>query len=204
MKVSICVPYHDTPDTARFLERLMHSIHIQTHKDYEIVLMKEGRMGKTYNACIKKSTGDIIKMMGMDDYFAHPDALKEIVEGFEVTPDAWWITAACIHDDELKGEVWHKHVPKWNNELWYGYNSVGGFATISIRNKDVPEIDEDLDWVVDCDWYWRIGLQHGLPKVIEKVNVAIGTGHHQTTSKLSEEQKQREHALMYKRYGNET
>lgn len=202
MKVSIVIPYHDTPDTARFLERLLCSIRIQTHKGYEIVLMKEGRMGETYNACIKKSEGDIIKMMGMDDYFAHPNSLKEIVEAFEAYPDSWWVAAACMHDDEKKGEVWGQHIPKWNEKLWYGWNTVGGFATISLRNKDVPLINEELDWVVDCDWYWRIWQQHGLPRIIENTNVIIGVHEGQTTNKLSDEQKVKEYQLMHQRYGN--
>lgn len=198
MKVSILIPYHDTPDTARFLERLMQSIHEQSHTDYEIVLMKEGRMGETYNKCIKKAKGDILKFMGMDDYFAHPDALKEIVEAFEAYPDSWWVAAACIHDDEHLGKVWSEHVPAWNDKLYQGYNTIGGFATVSLRNKDVPLIDEELDWIVDCDWYWRIHQQYGLPRIIENVNVVIGVGPHQTTNQLSVEQKHREVQSMKK------
>ena len=163
-RVSIVIPYHNIPETAFFLGRLINSIEQQTFKDYEIVLEKYGRMAETYNVAIQKSRGEMVKLMGMDDYFFDPDALENIVKAFDLSPDSWWITAS--------------------------------------RNQDVPKIDEGLDWVVDCDWYWRIYQQHGLPKVLTDMNVVIGIGPHQSTNILSDEQKLKEHGLMRERYGN--
>lgn len=198
-KISIVIPYHDIPQTAFFLGRLLKSIEIQNFKDYEIVLEKKGRMGVTYNSGIQKSKGELIKLMGMDDYFFDPSALGDIVEAFDAIPEAWWMAAPCLHDNGQR--LFRPHTPSWNEHLYQGYNTVGGFACISIRNKDVPLIDEDLDWVVDIDWYWRIYQQHGLPYVPQGTNVVIGIGEHQTTNTLSDEQKLREHKLTNERYG---
>lgn len=197
--VSIVIPYHDSPKTAYFLSRLMASIDKQTYTNYEIVLMKEGRMGKTYNACIKKAKGDIIKLMGSDDYFSAPDSLEKIVRAFD-DEKVYWLGTGCLHDQN--GNVGHPHKPAWNDKLYQGYNTLGGFAVVSMRNKDIPEIDESLDWTVDLDWYWRIYQEHGLPHAIDDMVVTIGLGEHQTTNTLSEEQKQKEWELTSNKYAN--
>lgn len=197
MKVSIVIPYHDIPETPFFISRIMQSIKLQTFKDYEIVLLKKGRMGETYNEAIRQSKGELIKLMGMDDFFAHKDALQEIVAAF--AEDTYWVASACLHDFE--GVPQALHIPKWNDRLFEGYNTVGGFATITIRNKDIPLINEDLDWCVDVDWYWRIKKKHGLPLVLEKPSVIVGVGPHQTTNMLTEEQKEREHKYTREIYG---
>lgn len=199
-KISIVIPYHDIPQTAFFLGRLLNSIDCQTFKDYEIILEKKGRMGATYNSAIQKAKGEIIKLMGMDDYFYTPSSLQDIANAFDSAPEAWWVGAGCLHDNGQ--QVFKPHTPQWNDKLYEGINTMGGFACISVRNKDVPLIDENLDWVVDCDWFWRISQKHGLPYVLPDTNVVIGIGNHQTTNILSDQQKLQEHNLMIERYGN--
>lgn len=198
-KISIAIPYHDTPSTAFFLTRLLKSIEQQTFKDYEIVLLKKGKMGETYNECIRKSNGEYIKLMGMDDYFNHKDALADLVSAFQMRPNAWWVIASCLHTDGVS--VGNLHVPEWNNKLYIGFNTIGGFSCVTIRNKDVPLISEELDWIIDVDWYWRIYQQHGLPYVITNPNVVIGVGPHQTTNHLSDDQKQKEVDYAKEKYG---
>ena len=198
-KVSIVVPYHDIPETAFFISRLMKSIEKQTFKDYEILLLKKGRMGETYNEAIRQSKGEIIKLMGMDDYFYHENALGELAMFFESYPEIWWMISPCLHTDGIN--VGNLHIPAWNAKLYEGNNTVGGFACVTIRNKDIPLINEDLDWVVDVDWYWRIYLAHGIPRVTENPNVVIGVGLHQTSNTLSQNQKDKEHEYVRKTYG---
>lgn len=196
-KISIIVPYHDSPQTAFFLCRLLATLNEQTYKNYEIVLMKEGRMGKTYNACMKKATGDILKFMGMDDYFLDKDSLQKIVDAFK-DESVYWLATGCYHDQGVGPS--HYHAPSWNDKLYQGYNTVGGFATINIRNKDIPEIDESLDWTVDVDWYWRIYQKHGIPFYIPEAVVVIGVGPHQTTEKITQEQKDSEWEITTNKY----
>jgi glycosyltransferase involved in cell wall biosynthesis len=196
--ISLAIPYHDSPDTARFISRITKSIDEQTYKDVEILLIKKGRMGETYNECIRQAKGDIIKMMGMDDYFTDKDSLQKIADAF--LPEVYWLATGCTHD--LGTGPVHYHAPQWRDDLYKGYNSVGGFATISIRNKDIPPLDETLDWMIDCDWYWRINQRHGLPYVLNDPLVIVGIGPHQTTEKLSMDQKKKEWELTTKKYGN--
>ena len=66
MRLSICIPYHDTPKMAFFLSRLLKSVDAQSFTDYEIVLTKEGLMAENTNAAIKKAKGEIVKILYAD------------------------------------------------------------------------------------------------------------------------------------------
>ena len=65
-------------DGEYFLWRLIQSVMSQTYKDYEIVIVQEGTMPQNTNAGMRKATGELIKILYLDDYFAHDNALKKI------------------------------------------------------------------------------------------------------------------------------
>ena len=82
-KISVCIPIHWMKNWQFFLGRCLESIEKQTFTDYEIIITKNGNMAKNTNEAIQKATGDIIKILYMDDYLAHPDSLKNIAENFK-------------------------------------------------------------------------------------------------------------------------
>src|SRR3990167_8201229 len=88
-KVSIVLPIHNMKNGAFFLWRCINSIMEQTFKNYEIVITKEGSMPVNTNAGIKKARGELIKILYLDDWFAHPNALKDIVDNFDY--DRHWL-----------------------------------------------------------------------------------------------------------------
>src|SRR3990167_1783291 len=93
-KISICIPTHNMDNADFFLVRLIKSLQTQTFRDFEIVITKDGAMAENTNAAIKKAKGEIIKILYMDDYLAHPDALKNIAENFK----GGWLATGCVHD----------------------------------------------------------------------------------------------------------
>lgn len=193
--ISIAIPYHDTPQTAFFLSRLLNSIAQQTYKDYEIILTKEGSFARNHNAAILKSKGELVKLMQMDDYFAHPEALKNIVEGFE---GEWQITA-CGHSI-ASGDPFSFHFPQWTDDIYKGNNRLGSVSTLTLRRETALLFEEPLTWVVDCDLYYRYKLKYGLPKIINSVNVIIDVGTHRLSSTLSDDLKQREVNYLISKY----
>ena len=196
-KVSIAIPHHDTPKSAFFLARLLKSLSEQTFTDYEIVLVKAGEMAKTHNEAIKASKGEIIKIMQMDDYFAHPYALQRIVDGF--TGD--WMITGCVHTLEDVEGTFNPHLPSWNEELLTGNNTLGGFSTLSLRNhKDLPLMDERMSWLVDCDYYWRLKDKYGLPTLLEDLNVVVDVRNDRLTHTIPDEVKQEELALVLEKH----
>src|SRR3990167_11187202 len=91
-RVSIAIPYYAGMKNAQFfLDRCLASVRSQTFQDYEIVVTDKGRMAYNTNKAIQGCSGEFIKILYMDDYFADNNALKRIVEAFK---GDWLITGA--------------------------------------------------------------------------------------------------------------
>jgi glycosyltransferase involved in cell wall biosynthesis len=176
-----------------FLKRLMDSIEKQTYKDYEVVITKDGRMAENTNSAIKKAKGDIVKIIYMDDYFAHENSLQEIADNFT----AGWLVTGCLHDygDSIK----NPHYPSWNQSI-YKENTIGSPSVLAFENKDPLMFDEEMSWTLDSDYYMRLFNRYGYPKILPSLNVIIGIGDHQMTSILTQGEKLEEEDIMKKRY----
>lgn len=195
MKVSICVPVHEMDDKDFFFKRCVDSIEKQDFTDYEIVFSENGEgMAANTNAAIRKAKGELIKILFLDDYFAHEQALSYIVENFT----NGWLVTGCIHDD---GDSWfNRHFPVWSDDIHTGNNTIGSPSVVTFENKSPFFFDADLSWTLDVDFYKRLYQRYGEPVILNDTNVVIGVGNHQTTHKLTEEQKLKEQKTTTERY----
>ena len=110
MRVSVLIPIHDQPQGAFFLARLFNSLSEQTFVNYEIVVVKEGKVGYNLNEGLKKCNSELIKILCQDDWFAHPHSLKNIIENFQGN---WLISGS--HDNQN---------PEWTSDLYLGDNKL--------------------------------------------------------------------------------
>lgn len=196
-KISICIPYHDTPKTAFYLSRLLKSIEEQTFTDYEIVLTKEGPFARNHNAAIMKAKGEIIQMMQMDDYFTNEFSLDFIAEGFDNPKTVWQITG-CLHD--FDGRINLPHMPVWTSDIYTGNNRLGSVSTLSMKREKALLFEEPLSWLVDCDLYYRLYLKYGVPNLLSTYNVVIDTRNDRLTHTLSNQLKANEVEYLTKKY----
>ena len=194
-KISIIIPTAEC-EGKKFLPRCLDSIKNQTYTNYEILVMDEGKVAHNMNQGIKKATGDIIKILCHDDYLNGPLALEEIANAWK----GGWLVSGCIHNIPEYGLV-NPHYPGWNDHIHRGYNTIGGLSVLSFENKEPLLFTEGLDWVVDIDFYKRAFDRYGLPRFLVTDNVVIGYGPHQTSFKLTEEQRKNEMILMIQTYG---
>lgn len=191
--VSICIPTYKAPE--ELLQRCLNSIEIQTFRDFEIVQMEdiEGKgMGWNTNQVIQNAKGKLIKILYQDDYFAHKDALQIIVDNFKDKDN--WLVTACTHTNG------NPHYPRYNENIHRGINTIGSPSVLTIRNQDPLLFEPQLNWVLDCDYYKRLYQKFGEPKIVNDINVVIGIGPHQTTHRLSEEQKKSEIKYLIDKY----
>ena len=196
MKLSITIPTHNMDDADFFLARLIKSLQIQTFRDFEIVITKDGQMAENTNAAIKKSKGEIIKLMYMDDYLAHSESLKMIVDNFK----GGWLATGCAHDNG-DGKLFNPHLPSYEG-IPNNMNTVGSPSVVAIENNNPLLVDENMSWLLDVDYYKRLYERYREPTLLNDLNVIIGIGSHQMTHILTDEEKLMEQNYLNYKYGN--
>ncbi len=208
--ISIALPIHDMERGEFFLSRCLDSIIDQNFEDFEVVITdnsdddKLERLIRTYgmrirysknprkgmaqntNEAIKKSKGDLIKILYMDDYLASDNALLDIFNKFH----GHWLFTATDNNPH----------PRYTENIVTGNNHLGSPSALTILNSDPLLFDEEMTWLLDCDYYKRMYDIYGQPVIIEKVGVIIGVGDHQMTNILTNGEKEVEELYMKHKY----
>lgn len=197
-KISICIPIHDSPKTAFFLSRLLKSVDEQTYTDYELVITKEGSMPVNTNAALSKAKGELLKILYVDDYFAHPQALQTIVDNFKDTDQ--WLATGCVHKSDTDEIPHSPHYPEYTQDIHTGNNRLGSPSVITLRNQGHLKFDENLSFLLDCDLYKRYYAKFGPPKLTNDLNVVIGLHAAQVSNTMPSTQKLEEFNYMRQKY----
>ena len=185
-KVSICIPFYPMENHEFFMKRCLDSIREQSFTDYEIVITDKGGMAENTNNAIKQATGEIIKVLYMDDYFSHKHALKRIVEAF----NSHWMIVGADNNPH----------PYWTDDIHTGNNRLGSPSALVIENKNPLLFDEKLGWLLDCDLYKRMYERYGPPAILNEVMVNIGIHPGQATNTMGEQVKLQEELYMRNKY----
>lgn len=195
-KISIVIPWHFMENWQFFLTRCLQSIEAQSFKDYEVILTKAGSMPVNSNRAIESAQGELIKVLYMDDYLAHGNALQEIVDNF--TKESAWLVTGCLHDNGQS--VGNYHEPTWNEYLYTGVNTVGSPSVLTLRREGHLLFDTSLSFLLDCDLYKRLHDTYGPPVILNTPNVVIGLHQGQTTNIMSDTAKEAERLYLLEKY----
>lgn len=172
----------------KYLEHLLNTIKTQTFTDFEVIVADHSQNNEIEELCknwpfkithfynergrgnasinmnegIKKASGDIIKIMHMDDFFCNDNALMLINE--------------TISDKYRWGVVGFNHL--WEPDETPIGETVGvdGCPSTSffIRNADDPDLfDENLVIINDKDLHTRLKNKYGEMAIIEDMCVTI-------------------------------
>lgn len=220
MKITVAIPVHQMESWELFLGRSLLALSKQTYKDFDVLISDNSEDNKiekfvsTYggdidyvkcetlgmasntNSAIRNADGEFIKLLYMDDYLAHENALAEIVLHVD---NSDWLVTGCEHDNG-DGIGFKPHFPKYNNNIHLGKNTIGSPSVLTIRNDSPLLFDEYMTWLLDCDYYKRMYDEFGEPRILNTVNVVIGVGDHQVTHLLSDYVKQDELNYMISKY----
>lgn len=208
--ITITIPIHKMRRADFFLRRCLDSIIEQTFDDFDVVITDNSddnelwNIIKTYgmrihyyknpkkgmapntNEAIKHARGDLIKIMYMDDYFSDKTSLQALFDAFKGN---WLI---CGTDNNA--------YPFWTDNIETGNNKLGSPSALMMINKMPSFFDENMTWLLDCDYYKRLYSRYGEPDILEGVYVNMGVGPHQVTHLLSREEKVMEEDYMKKKY----
>ncbi len=209
--ISICIPAYKRVDS---LQRLLDSITKQTFIDFEVVITDDSpddsvqKLADTFkvkfslkyfknsttlgtpanwNASINKASGEWIKIMHDDDWFANENSLA--------------VFAARIHDDgkfifcnyrsiDEENKVSKKSVisNSWKTRITeepytlYAKNMIGPPSVTLIHKSIMEKFDTDLKWLVDVDFYISVLSKEKKIIHINKPLISIGLSETQVTN----------------------
>jgi len=202
-KISICCPVYTMKNKTaeRFLVEYFSHLMYQTFKDFDVVIsdQSEGDNLKTIcdtfshvldikyikntsnkknaannvNNAVKHATGEIIKLLYMDDYFVDQDALLKISNAFDNNPDGKWFISGFTHSNENRTQFFDTRHPWYENKYVNGDNTTGIPSNYAVRNNCALEMDDDLLWIVDGEYFYRSYYYHGDPIMIDDVLVCF-------------------------------
>ncbi len=186
--ISICIPtYEMAGQGALFLGVALRSIYAQIFRDFEVVVSDhsqddavervcsewEGRFPLTYlrntmgrgkssanlNHAIRHAKGRWIKPLFQDDLFYSTGALTMF--SHLVQTDRW-IACGCWSTDATGSIVQPLRKPRWHRRMLEGVNTLGMPSVVMFPNTGML-FDEDLIWLMDCEFYVRLRERYGKP-----------------------------------------
>jgi glycosyltransferase involved in cell wall biosynthesis len=212
-KVSICIP---TYCQTEYLKRTLDSIANQDHDDFEVVITDDTpdatvedlvhqydcgskliysrnkvQLGSpaNWNRAVSLSTGEYIKILHHDDWFAGRSSLSEYVELLDSNPSAGFAFSGALARIAGTGKTWHhyasdRQVAQLRREpscLFYG-NFVGPPSSTIVRRTSFVSFPEGLRWLVDIAQYIRVLKNTVFAATQKPLVISTTQATHQVTS----------------------
>ena len=149
---------------------------IKKYPSIKYVKCENGRgfISPNLNNAIKNCSGKWIKILFQDDFLYDENALQKQYEILNANLDIKWLVTAFQHSND--GSTFYRlYNPTYSDNIWAGNNTLGNPSNLTINNKDLIYFDEELNWLVDCEYYYRMFLKHGKPTIINEVTVVNRT-----------------------------
>ena len=147
------------------------------------------------------SSGEIIKILFLDDFLIGSQSLLRMVNALESNA-ACWLACGTVHTRDGK-DFFHPHYPSFHRQIQYGRNTISSPSVVAIKRECWQPFDEALFWLMDVDFYKRVSIKFGPPLILSELLIATGLGAHQATnSLLSWKEKLREHGHVLRKYNS--
>jgi len=213
--VSIVIPCYEMHGKgSEYLASALHSIFLQTWQHIEVVVADNAqddsitlvanrwrqflpivhirpgthRSTDTLNAGIRAATGDVIRILFQDDLLFGPHSLRQMMQEFH--RGARWCVGPYMH--LIDGRLVRPLTPFASTAMAYGVNTIGPPSVLSFVNAAPLLFDEDLVWLMDCEFYLRLMKRYGPPSRIKQFNTIVRVGEHQLTNHISDQVRSRE------------
>lgn len=229
--ISVCIPTYEMRGLgADFLRHSFSILATQTFRDFDVVISDHatdgsikavcdefsdrlhikytqntehvGNSSANLNAAIRQATGKLVKILFQDDYLLNEHALESIATAFDLEHDHWLVTGS-EHTSDGKTLV-RPHVPLLTKNPHFGDNRIGSPSVLTIKNEQPFLFDERLIWLMDGDYYKRMTVKYGPPKILADINVVNRLGEHQITqTTATQERRDAELAYVQRKFRRE-
>jgi len=226
--ISIAIPTYEMNGVGDFfLKKSLELISTQTFKDTEIVisdhsindsiefvceefkdklnivylrnLENRGSSSSNMNNAISNCKGEIIKFLFQDDFLYKEKCLQDICDYFD-NNNTYWLLTGCSYGpdvDHVMGNV----IPNYDDDkISNSINTIGNPSVVSIRNTELEFFNDDLLWMMDCDYYKRVFDRHGYPGIIPDDKVFICQHKDQVTNLITLDLKLKEQNDLKNKY----
>ena len=208
--ISICIPSYKR---THYLQRLLQSIAGQTFSNFEVIVSDDSdddsvenlvtqftdnislfyykntpALGTpaNWNFAISKATGEWIKLMHDDDWFATPSALQQFAEA---TKNKNKFVVSNYNNITENGTVLRKPFLSLYQKkrllrepmILLSENIIGQPSVCMVHRSVTAQYDERMKWRVDIDYYMQLLLSEKKFTHSSKVLVSIGIGNTQVT-----------------------
>lgn len=207
MRISLVIPtYGANGNGSRLLSKLLDSIRLQERWPDEVIVsdhslddeierlcsheaipityirnsQSRGNSSSNMNCGIQAATGDLIKIMHMDDWFATPKAIAQVEADLIRVPSARWGVMGFNHFNHASGSVGRAIIPNLRGTL--GCPSTSFF----LRNSEEPDLFDELLVVInDHDFHQRLLWKYGQPLIVPEIGITIGVHPLQVSSRIT-------------------
>jgi glycosyltransferase involved in cell wall biosynthesis len=181
-----------------------------------------GNSSANLNNCIKNANGKWIKVLFQDDFLYGKQALQDLKEfidqnfenysenydenGIIINDYSMWVVTGSEHTTDGY-YLLNPYEPRWCLEAIYkGHNTISSPSVLIFKNEKENNIyfDENLIWLMDIDYYYRLYLKYGEPKILKKTNVVNRVWLGSITANIEEEIKQKELDYFQKKFNIKT
>jgi glycosyltransferase involved in cell wall biosynthesis len=228
MLVSIAIPcYEMFGEGSMFLDFSLKKIKEQTHKNIEVIISdhslgdeiknicdnykneiniiyiknekNRGSSSTNLNCALKNCSGKIIKILMQDEYLLETTSIEEIERVFSDNDSIKWLLNSCVYGsfpNLEKGRL----TPKYSDDLIKSINTIGSPSALTIKNENLIFFNEELIWVMDCDYYKRMYDFFGFPYILDKHLVYVVQHKNQLSNIINKEKKEKEEYYLNKKY----
>ena len=227
---SIAIPtYEYGGKGVDFLEYSFEKIKIQTFKNFEVVISDHsknsdiedlcnrwknifkikyikndhgrGIISPNINVAMKNCGGKYIKILFQDDFLLGSSSLQITYDFIKSKKEINWMATSFYHS--IDGiNMYRPLVPEWNNEIWTGKNTMGCPTGFCIKNENIILFDENLNWLMDVDFYKKMFDKYGEPEICEDFTVVNRTWGERLTDTINQDIRMNEFNIMINRYSN--
>jgi len=229
---SVAIPTYGY--NGRGSEFLNHSLEIlsnQTFKDFEVVISDHsiddtifevvkkwesvlkikylrnehgrGVISPNINNAMSNCSGKWIKILFQDDFMYDELSLENQYKFILNNQNMKWFMTKFYHSND--GKTYYRlYNPVWNGRIWAGNNSMGCPSGLTLLNNDLIYFDEGLNWLMDCDYYYKLFLKHGEPKILDVITTVNRTWGERLSDTITNDLINKEHNMMNERYERTT
>jgi len=153
------------------------------------------------NNGIKNSNGKWIKILFQDDFFYDNYSLENQYKFILQNENCFWFFTKFYHTID-GSNLYNLYTPNWNDKIISGHNTLGGPSGLTFKFESDCFFDENLCWMMDCDFYQRLKIKYGIPCVSEDITVVNRTSQDQLTERITEPSKHKEYKYINEKYEN--